>query len=159
MLTFLNLILVGFLINFTSSFDASHVESFSKLNTIELENYKYQIDIDNEMKVDSNYYRIDPRISNDHHDLGYIQIRSKYGQLYECRLPDKQDGFEDDLDDSDDETLTSYFGGPPLNEKELDQKSQFNFTIIDEKINRFKADLANTCIYRVIIKNTFLSRI
>ena len=149
-----NFLFIVNVINYVSSFDVNSMAYMSKLNTVELENYKYQIDIDNEMQVDSNYYRIDPSIGALQHDPGYIQIRSKYGQLYECRLPDKHDGFDEDSDDRDDEKSTSYFsGGGSQNEKEIDQKSQFNFSIIDEKINRFKNDLTNSCIYRVSKEN------
>ena len=131
------------------------MSALSKLNTIELENYKYQIDIDSDMKLDSNYYRLDAdrdifTDSFNKNDLGFIQIRSKHGQLYECRMPDMQDGYDEDPDHTtDDDTMTSFFGSGFQKKQEVEHKSQFNLSVIDEKINSFKKDLTNACIYRV----------
>jgi len=154
MLKFLYLQFFSILINHASSYSMDSMPALSKLNTIELENHKYQIDIDSDMKLDSNYYRLDDdkhvfTDSFNKHDPGFIQIRSKHGQLYECRMPDMQDGFDEDPEHTDDDTVTSFFGSGFHNKQEVEQKSQFNFSVIDEKINSFKRDLTNTCIYRV----------
>ena len=148
----LNLIILRASNNVAAHDTPSSVSAMNKLNMIELENSKYTIDIENEMRIDSNYYRWDPATkrlpdSLNKDDLGYIQVRSKHGQLYECRMPSKSDGFDEDPAENDAGTMASFFGAGPLTSSS--QKSQYNFSLINEKIHRFKSDLNNLCIYRV----------
>ena len=124
--------------------NSDSMPSMSKLNTIELENSKYSIDIDNEMQIDSNSYGRLPDEMKE--DSGFIQIRSKHGQLYECKMPTKSEGFEEDPEETEEGTITSFFGSSLSSSTE---KSQYNFSLINEKINRFKKELDNLCIYRV----------
>lgn len=76
----------------------------SKLNTFELENFKYQIDIDQSIKL-SKLIAAD----GSEEKLNIIPIRSSNGQKYECQLGDPlnslilQESKLFDLDDSSEE--------------------------------------------------------
>ena len=139
--------------------NSDYMPSMSKLNTIELENHKYQIEIDSEMKID---FRLDtPLEAKAKQNLDYIQVRSKHGQLYECKMPITSDVFDEDADEessrSGELAAISSFFGHSHSSQHGNHAQKFNFSLIDEKLDSFKKDITNMCIYRVKIMDFFTS--
>ena len=137
------------------------INQLSKLNIAELNNYQYQVDIDKTIKIDSSYIQNEPSqklettttASNTQKDGNLIKIRSKFGQLYGCKIPDLLNEFleEENLDsENSDVEEASFFELANPNDKS-DKKSQYNFTLINEKINRYMTELQKSglCIHRV----------
>ena len=151
------------LLNFNLNHGLTPTKQLSKLNIAEFNNYQYQVDIDKSLKIDSTYIQNESSqkletttASNTKKDDNLIKVRSKHGQLYECKIPDLLNEFlEEDMQDSEnnDAEETSFFEFSKQNSQidMSDKKSQYNFTLINEKIHRFMADLnkSGSCIYRV----------
>ena len=140
------------------------INQLSKLNIAELNNYQYQVDIDKTIKIDSRYTQNEPSQklettttgSNTLKDENLIKIRSKFGQLYECKIPDLLNEFlEEDMlnsENSDVEEASFFeFSKQDNPSDKSDKKSQYNFTLINEKINRYMTELQKSglCIQRV----------
>lgn len=134
-------IVVIFCVQFNSIESTSHdksLASLSYLNTFELDNdFKYQIEIDKNVKLASSY-RQEANVQPN-----FITIKSVYGQTYECYLPNSDEYYET-VDSSDHETSN-------LNKNQESSNSKFNFTLVDEKIEKYVKNLKTTmnCIYKV----------
>jgi hypothetical protein len=147
---------------------ANASESISKVSRIrkqELENINYEIDIERVLKVDSLYSQqadggssnnVVPNLDN------RIRVKSVYGQMYECELPDAREVLEDLSEYEEEEAelaasmapSISNFGQSIFFETSSQSKNskQYNFTLINEKVTAqmeaFKA--AKKCSYRVL---------
>ena len=97
----------------------------------EINNYKYQIDIDK---------LILPSNQNNENLINKILIKSVHGQSYQCELPDILNSMSDN---DEDETLG-------LNDSTEAKKNELNFTLINEKITKYLDDLKklNICVYK-----------
>lgn len=109
------------------------IASLSHLNTIELENFKYQIDIDKSIHLSNDF---DSTQNSDKSAI--INIKSVYGQAYECHLPND---YLSSIDDSEEFELTS----------NKNDNNQINFTLVNAKIQKYSSNLinTNTCIIKV----------
>ena len=141
------------------------INQLSKLNIAELNNYQYQVDIDKTIKIDSSYTQNEPSqqletttttASDTLKDVNLIKIRSKFGQLYECKIPDLLNEFlEEDMLDSEnsdvEEASFFEFSKQANPSDKSDKKSQYNFTLINERVNRYMTELQKSglCIHRV----------
>lgn len=120
------------------------IAHLSNLNTFELENFKYQIDIDKEIKLSNVHASSEaakavnmPTSTTNSLNVSPIRIKSKHGQDYECYLPRN-----DEFDELDEITST--------NKNSI--SDQFNFTLVNEQVKNYASNLkdSKTCIYKVI---------
>ena len=94
------------------------LEPSSLLNLNELNNFKYHIDLKRSLRPDSN------------NPNRFLNLKTLYGQSYECSLPESEEQDETDL--------TTQQG--------------LNFMIINDKIDEWSRNIQrqpNTCVYRV----------
>lgn len=133
---------------FIDQINPQSIDTKSKLNTFELENFKYQIDIDNSIKPNQN----DPSNTSGNS----ITLKSVNGQAYNCKIGDSLNGpvnlynLSEEDDEVDTEEPLSIFD-THLTKPNNKKPSQYNFTLIHERVNTFSADLKklNLCIYKV----------
>lgn len=133
----------------------------SQLNKFELDNINYQIEIDNSLiELDSKFKQ--PDSSNDVTTTSsLVRVRSVYGQVYECKLPDvtsalNQMNSDSQKEDDTAESLANMIPSSMLSMFDTSSvpvvsKSQHNFTFIGEKIKEQMQALkrAELCVYRV----------
>lgn len=107
----------------------------SRLDVVEINDYKYNIDIDKMIRLDSRYSA--PEDIDGDKDVTLMRMTNMHGQSYECSLPQ----FEDLPNDND---------GNSEAEKDK-EKNSYNFTLINEKVKKSTGGLAksNLCIFRV----------
>jgi hypothetical protein len=132
----------------------------SRLGKLELENINYQIDIERVLQVDSVY----SQQTNNDVPLAQnrVRIKSVYGQMYECELPDIKSTLEslNEYEEDEGEELLramapsiSNFDPSSFFETSSQVKTtkQYNFTLINEKVNIQMAVFKNSkmCSYRV----------
>ena len=129
--------------------DSSHqqqhqsIASLSRLDTVEIENFKYQIDIDRIVKPAkiSSFSLNEVNEKNTAENIkkkDVLSLKNIHGQSYECYLPE---GLGDDSDKEEEQ----------LDKKDSGRNSQFNFTLINEKIKKFSESMKNSqiCLYKV----------
>ena len=149
-MSYLVYILFIFLLSTVNS-SQSRFSSISRLNTFEIENYKYQIDIDKNVKLassstSSSLSKQDDLLEkNSIKSPNVITLKNIHGQSYDCYLPDN---FNDDDDYDDNIEVNNVELKKSSNSSE---NSQLNFTLIDEKIKKFSESLKNSniCLYKV----------
>ena len=103
----------------------------SLLDFVEINDYRYNIEIAKEIKLDSRFKSSDLEIDK---DVTLVRVKNVHGQFYECSLPRF-----DELPNDDD-----------LNKNEPNGVS-YNFTLVNELVRKAAESLAksNICIYRV----------
>lgn len=170
-LMYINAFLIACFVVITNHVKSESISSSSKLNTIELENFKYQIDIDKELKISSEFashpsfvssnlqsdqidtlkLKTEEKLDQDYKESNIFTIKSIHGQAYECHLPDLLNEINDEGEDDFLDQLKPSFFESSSNYKRPNQKSIYNYTLIDEKIKRAMDYLksSNLCIYRV----------
>jgi hypothetical protein len=101
------------------------ISQLSKLNTIELNNYRYQIEIKDPIEENDNRHISDPN---------FMRLKSIYGQTFECHLPTLN------IEDQEDEI-------PSKN-----KKKSINFTLVNETLRSYLKKLNDSkyCIYKVV---------
>jgi hypothetical protein len=112
----------------------------SFLNSNEIENFKYQIDIDTSVKLASKFNKDED--SNNRND--YISIKSVYGQEYECYLPNNPE-YLNSLNDDDSEKT------------EESNSNAINFTLVNEHIQNYSKKMKNYCVQKVFYFNYIVS--
>lgn len=107
----------------------------SRLDVVEINDYKYNIGIDKAVKLDSRFSS--PEDLTGDKEVTLMRMKNVHGQAYECGLPK----FEDLPNDSD---------GNSEGEKDK-EKDSYNFTLVNEKVKKSTEGLAksNLCIFRV----------
>ena len=121
-------------------------EFTSKLDKFEIENFKYQIDIDQLVKSKSSVES----------NSNLIPIRSVNGQLYSCSLSDTLINYKDDenFENLEESVLFKIFSSQTpshaKNQPIEPNNVSFNFSLIDEKIKHYMSELnkSNICIYK-----------
>lgn len=116
------------------SLNKASSDSTSFLNSNEIENFKYQIDIDTSVKQASKFNKDDDL--NNKND--YISIKSVHGQEYECYLPNNQE-YLNSLNDDDSE------------ETEKSNSNTINFTLVNEHIQNYSKKMKNYCVQKVLL--------
>ncbi len=100
----------------------------------EINNYKYQIDIDKLVKSSN----------QNNQNLNQILIKSVHGQAYQCELPDILDSLIDQEEEDEEATIG-------MNDFiTIKRSNDFNFTLINEKIVSYLDGLKkmNICVYK-----------
>ena len=111
-------------------------DSASFLNSNEIENFKYQIDINTSVKLASKFNKDDDDDLNNKND--FISIKSVHGQEYECYLPNNQE-YLNSLNDDDSE------------ETEKSNSNTINFTLVNEHIQNYSKKMKNYCVQKVLL--------
>lgn len=145
----------------------------SKFNHFELEHFKYDLDINTRLKSAAATSELNSNL---------ISIRSVNGQMYHCQLPDygnskltnvdefggsseeaanvgASSSYEDEDDEPEDDDYNFYGStffettSAMSNQKLKGSKSQFNFTLVNEKIKLAMSNLnmSDICLYKVCV--------
>jgi hypothetical protein len=103
----------------------------------EINNYKYQIDID-KLIIPSN-------TNQNNQNLNKILIKSVHGQTYQCDLPDILNSLNDKEEEYDDEEAVGINGSSSIR-----KNNELNFTLINERIVSYLDGLKkmNVCVYK-----------
>lgn len=116
----------------------------SKIDRYELENVRYQIDIDQ---------NIQPLSAIQFSNANSISIRSANGQLFSCSL-DSPQTFDQDIEPSIEEnSLLAFFSKSNIQDQislENTNKKSFNFSLIDSKVKQqmLKLNNSNSCLFK-----------
>ena len=137
------------------------------LNKFELDNFNYQVDIKNQIKIDST---LSTTATSDNQNTPIInedkiiRIKSIHGQMYECQLPDTSSVINNELTYSEDENSENDQYGAASAELSFFKSSgsnmppskiKYNFSLINEKVKSQMEDLKKSklCIFAVKFLN------
>ncbi|CAF0936885.1 unnamed protein product [Brachionus calyciflorus] len=127
----------------------TNIDLVSKLDRYEIENFKYQIDIDRIIKSKSS-------LQNEL-DTQLLSIRSSNGQLYSCKFNTNSHDYIDDDDnyeEFEENSLIAFFKSTqmPKVSTDVQKKSHngLNLTLIDQNVKAIMTELSESgiCIFK-----------
>lgn len=147
--------------------DVSRSGSSSRMNIHELENLKFDIEIDNQLKLDSRYVKP----SRDDVGNDRVRIKSVNGQTYECEMPSQLVEEHDDIDAdaSDDQSGEGFFSSLFFESTNFKSKptlghanqAHFDFPLIEKELKSYlkKFNDSDLCLYKVLFISFLFDRL